>query len=343
MSLRGERVLWIEPLRRIQLLDFFRSLDAALDEHKGKGTPVGDPVYQKIFEQLAGDVAMVGFGKDEIPFVANECGQLSTYKRLEQLMTKQNQPQESAAMNLLNDQLNKLMQVRSLDAQHPDFTIWHDTVKDLFQRFLRPDSPHFNRFKNLSFKGPPVMRLDFPSSRHRYGITGEEAHSAEDAAKFLRDCGIAEGCIKGAMDTIRNFGIHSEGVDGRNVPQKGGGVQQTFHGPVTFHSQAIATDKAVQNIGNMGSEGASLKEIAALLRESMELRGREVQEGLKAVEEIAAEIQKPKERRNWRSLIDGGEKLLGIATKATDLTVRLAPYLAHITALVHEASSKLGG
>ena len=75
-----------------------------------------------------------------------------------------------------------------------------------------------------------------------------------------------------------------------------GGVQQNFHGPVTIHAQAIATDDAIQNIGNIGN-GTSLKEIAALLQESMELKRREVQDGLKAVEEIASEIPKAPEKR----------------------------------------------
>lgn len=322
-------------------MDFFRSVDAALDEHKGKGTCVGDPVYHKIFEQLAGDVALVGFGRDEIPFVANECGQLSAYKRLEQLMTRQNQPQESAALELLSEQLIKLGQVRSLDAKNPEFTIWRDTVMELFQRFVRADSPHFSRFKGLAFRLPPVMSLDFPSSRGARWAGGNPV-SAEDAEKFARDCATAEGCIKGVMEAIKNFGVHSEGTDKR-PSGRGGGVQQNFHGPVTIQNQAIATDKAVQNIGHMGSEGASLSEIAALLRESMELKGREVQEGLRAVEEIASEIQKPKERRNWKLLLDGGEKLLSIANNATDLTVKLAPYLPQIAMLVHQARNALGG
>lgn len=71
-----------------QLVDYFRSLDRALDEHKRKGTPQGDDVYQRIYEQLAGDLAPLGVGKDQIAEVAKSCGQGSTFERLQKLMKK---------------------------------------------------------------------------------------------------------------------------------------------------------------------------------------------------------------------------------------------------------------
>ena len=61
---------------------------AALDEHKQKGTPKEDPVYSRIYEQLAGDVAGIGVGKDQISLLAKEVGHLSTVQRLENLMKK---------------------------------------------------------------------------------------------------------------------------------------------------------------------------------------------------------------------------------------------------------------
>jgi hypothetical protein len=64
-----------------------------------------------------------------------------------------------------------------------------------------------------------------------------------------------------------------------------GGVHQTFHGPVAIQTQAIATDNAIQNIGHLGSEGASLAEIASLLQQSMELKGREVRRVSKLLKE----------------------------------------------------------
>jgi hypothetical protein len=42
-----------------QLVEYFRSLEKALDEHKQKGTPSGDPVYQKMYEHLTGDLATI--------------------------------------------------------------------------------------------------------------------------------------------------------------------------------------------------------------------------------------------------------------------------------------------
>ena len=71
-----------------QLVEYFRSLERALDEHKSKGTPAGDPVYQNIYEQLAGDLALLGVGKDQLADVASDCGHGSTLSRLERLRKK---------------------------------------------------------------------------------------------------------------------------------------------------------------------------------------------------------------------------------------------------------------
>jgi hypothetical protein len=40
---------------RTQYVEYFRTLEKALDQHKQKGTPSGDPVYQRVYEALAED------------------------------------------------------------------------------------------------------------------------------------------------------------------------------------------------------------------------------------------------------------------------------------------------
>src|SRR5262245_9289732 len=62
------------PNMQARLVAFFRSLEQALDEHKAKGTPDGDPVYQKIYEALTGDLAEIGVGQDQIEQLAQQCG-----------------------------------------------------------------------------------------------------------------------------------------------------------------------------------------------------------------------------------------------------------------------------
>jgi hypothetical protein len=119
------------------------------------------------------------------------------------------------------------------------------------------------------------------------------------------------------------------------------GVTQTFLGSVAIHNQVIATDNAIQNIDQMGDAGVSLKEIARLFRESMELKGRELQEGLAGIEVVASEVKKPEKDRNWKSILDGGGKVLDVAGKATDLASKLAPYTPHILALVDAAKHLL--
>jgi hypothetical protein len=71
-----------------QFVAFFRSLELALDEHKQKGTPTGDPVYQRIYEQLTGDLAAIGIGQDQIEHLAAQCGHGTTLARLERLRKK---------------------------------------------------------------------------------------------------------------------------------------------------------------------------------------------------------------------------------------------------------------
>ena len=71
-----------------RLVEYFRGLEKALDEHKQKGTPSGDPVYQKIYEALTGDLATIGVGQDQIEDLAAQCGHGSTLARLEKLRKK---------------------------------------------------------------------------------------------------------------------------------------------------------------------------------------------------------------------------------------------------------------
>jgi hypothetical protein len=91
-------IVWIPPQQRAYLLDCFRGLHAALDEHKAKGTPPGSPVYATIHEQLTEDIAAIGFGRDDVLVAASVVGQLSTYVRLESLMPKELGPEEQEAI-----------------------------------------------------------------------------------------------------------------------------------------------------------------------------------------------------------------------------------------------------
>lgn len=117
----------------------------------------------------------------------------------------QNRPQESAvAINLLNEQLNKLTEIRRFNSKHPDFIYWRDSVTGLFRRYL-PDSPRFTTFSNLKFRATPTRIRPFSYSYR--GPRPSGLPSPADAAQFDKDCAIAEMCIRGALDDIRNFGV----------------------------------------------------------------------------------------------------------------------------------------
>jgi len=70
------------------VVEYFRSLELALNEQKEKGTPKGDPTYSRIYTQLARDFAQIGITRDELPEAAKVCGHVSTFERLQHLMKK---------------------------------------------------------------------------------------------------------------------------------------------------------------------------------------------------------------------------------------------------------------
>jgi hypothetical protein len=71
-----------------EIVEYFRSLELALNEQEEKGTPKGDPAYSRMYTQLARDLAQIGIARDELPEAARICGHLSTFERLEQHMKK---------------------------------------------------------------------------------------------------------------------------------------------------------------------------------------------------------------------------------------------------------------
>lgn len=242
------------------------------------------------------------------------------------------------AIRLLTRQLEELQTIRSLNYKDPAYKAWHDTTMRVLQMFLGPESPHFIRFRDLRFFGPTVIvprRVRVPP----------DYISPADSAAFRKACETTDASLRAAMKDIEDFGVYVEQpkpVSAGRGKGRSGGVSQTFHAPVTIHSQAIATDNAIQRIGQMGNMGANLKEVAELFRQSMDLTPRQVQEGVREIEVLASEAEKPEEHRNWKSILESGEKVLGLAGKATDLASKLAPYTPHISTLIEHAKRLLG-
>jgi hypothetical protein len=246
------------------------------------------------------------------------------------------EPEDEKAVRLLTEQLKELESIRGLNYKDPQFKAWRDTTKTYLERFLPPDSPHRNSFRNLRF-------FELIAVAHPHRVPNPNYISPEDKRAFVEGCKQSEATIRAVIKYIENFGVHVEQPQMKPAAPGRGGVHQTFHGPVTIQSQAIATDKAIQNIGHIGdATGSSLKEIAEVFRQSEELKQREVKEGLAAIEGLAVEIQKPEAKRNWKSVFDCGQAVLSIAGKATDLADKLGPHLNQITAFVQTAKHALG-
>jgi hypothetical protein len=316
-------------------LEEFRSLDAALDQHKAKGTKPGDPVYEHIFKQLADDVAQAGVGVDRIDLAAYAVGQISTYNRLRSLMPKQLGPEEQEAITHLQTQIDALAQIRAADQAHanaPQFIQWKSHTIDLMTYYVSANSEHSRKFRSLSFRSN-IMLPDYPGVRH-------SGPRKDDLQKFASDADVAVACLQGAIQHIKVFGLKQDEPSAPTKPSRGrgaaqGGITQHIHGNV---NQAIATGHATQNVGQIGQSGNSLDEIVKLLQESYELNRRQMDEAFGAAQQLGAEVKKPEGSKNWKSIVELGNTLLGIAGKATDLTEKLAPHLPWLTHMIEQAT-----
>ena len=245
---------------------------------------------------------------------------------------------EQRAIRLLTVQLKEIgMHICGLTDQHPDFKAWRDTTRGYLERFLGKENHHATRFVSTRFYGPSYLMSDYPGVPQ--GPSAREI--GEQAQAFQKGCATATATLKAAIKEIEEFGLHEE--QPRPGPVRrgraaSGGVSQTFNAPVSIHNLAIAADSAIQKIGNMGDQtNLSLREIASLLPQSLDLTPRQVQDVLKGIEVLGAETQKPVEKRDWKSILTSGQLVMDTVGKASDLAHKLAPYTPHIIALIEAA------
>jgi hypothetical protein len=220
------------------------------------------------------------------------------------------------------------------DDQHHDFKAWRDTTREVLERYLGKESHHTTRFRDTRFHGPSYLRSDYPGvpqgpSRREIG---------EQVQAFQKGCATASATLLAAIKHVDDFGVYEEPA--KAVPAKGrgatGGVH--FNAPLNVQNLAIAADSAIQKIGSMGDQtNVSLKEIATLLPQSLDLTPRQVQDALKGIEVLGAETQKPAEKRDWKLILTYGQLVMETVGKASDLARKLAPYTPHIVALIEAA------
>jgi hypothetical protein len=250
-----------------------------------------------------------------------------------------NESHEEKAIRLLTRQLTDLQTVRGFNYKHADFKAWRDTTTNVLETFLGPESPYFKRFRDTRFYGSV--------SRIPYGVrVNPDYISPRDAHAFQEGCMTTDASLRAAIRHIEDFGVYVD--QPKSVPSgrgrgKSGGVN--FHAQtVTVGNLAIAADSAIQKIGQVGdTTGANLQEIANLLQESEDLTPRQVKEGLVGIKALAVEVEKPENKRNWKSILDYGQAVLAVADKAVDLGHKLAPYTPAIATLVDRAKHHLLG
>ncbi len=241
---------------------------------------------------------------------------------------------EAKAIRLLNRQLGQLQTVRGYDDDHPEFTAWRDATREILQKFLGKDSQFTTTFNGARFYGPSYMESDFPGVRRR----PEDFQKRIHAEAFQKGCAKVDATIRAAIRHVEDFGVHvEESKQTERGRGRGGAINQNFHGP-THVNQAIATDSAVQKIGRVGNQtGADLKDLSNLLQQSQDLSPNQVRQAVADIEALAVEVEKPEEKRNWKAVLDTGQKILDVAGKATDLAGKLGPYIATVVALIEAA------
>ena len=139
----------------------------------------------------------------------------------------------------------------------------------------------------------------------------------EKAHAFTKACGTADATLRAAIRHLEDFGIEEPKPAGKEQGRDGG---VHFNAPVNVHNFAVATDSAVQRISHLGDKtGADLKEISDLLQQSQDLAPNQVRQGVADVEALAVEVEKPEEKRNWKSVLEYGQRVLDLAGKAVDL------------------------
>jgi len=192
------------------------------------------------------------------------------------------------------------------------------------------------------------------SVRYLHGITPEFAKWKDStnalfmkylptSPRFIRFSRIhaAEHCLRGAIEDIQRFDV--ELPTQPSTPGRAG-IHISASAPITINSNlAIAMDNATQNVSQVTTqEGAKLEEITALMKQSLELTGRQMLEAVSAINAIALEMQKPKSGWNWHTILDNASKLSSIMTLATDMSAKLGQHMPWIIALVEQGKQMLG-
>jgi hypothetical protein len=234
------------------------------------------------------------------------------------------------AIRLLKRQLLELKAVRVTNYKSPMFKAWHVTTSSVLETFLGPHSNYTNRFRNTRFLSLEPFDGDFEFS---------DDVSTNDGMTFRSACDTTEASLKAAIRHVEDFGVYIE--EAKPAPAgrgrgRSGGVH--FNAPVHVHNFAVAADSAVMRISHLGDKtGADLKEISDLLQQSQDLAPNQVRQGVADIEALAVEVEKPEEKRNWRSVLERGQRIMELAGKAVDLGAKLAQYTPTIVALVEKA------
>jgi hypothetical protein len=254
----------------------------------------------------------------------------------ENLLVHDEESPQQKAIRLLNRQLGQLQSVRGLNHKSPEFKTWRDSTMEILERYLGKDSHHTERFRNTRFFGAMTITR-FGSRPDPPGYV-----SGEDLNVFRNGCETLDASLKAAIRHVEDFGMHVEEPKPTSTGRgRSGGMSQTIQAATVHLNQAIATDSAIQRIGRVGNKtGVDLKELSNLLQQSLDLSPNQVKQGVADIEALAVEVEKPEEKRNWKSVLDSGQRVMELASKAVDLGAKLGPYLPAVYELVVQGEAR---
>jgi hypothetical protein len=228
---------------------------------------------------------------------------------------------ETEAIGALKRQLEQLVEVSKRGPDDPGFKSWRMMTAEVLKHYT-PNTPYRLKFINLAFT---VARMYHPVDPHEV---------------FEKACQDAKAILETAIQHIERLGLSDVGNKPGPAASSGG---LHFHGPVTIGNQAIASGNAVQNVSQTANiQINALSEIKTLLKQSEELKGKEVRESKEGIDNLTVELAKPECARNWKEIATWTSLVLATADKATDVYNKIAPHLPHIVQLLDHAKRFLG-
>jgi hypothetical protein len=230
---------------------------------------------------------------------------------------REHSAKEKEALDAFRTQRALLDTVADRSVRDPAFMKWRIVTQEVFKRYL---SSYQVRFMNINF----TLR----------------SYTGDPQETYLAGIETSKACLDAAIEHIERWGLEKPAEAEARPAMREDARRFNFYAPI--QNLAVAMDNAVQNVNQSASdEGTALKQIGDILRQSGELKQKEVAQALEIIANLATEMHKPKTGWSWKNIADWTNTLLEIAKNATDATAKLATYLPVMAGLYDTAVKML--